>query len=299
MSPNSTEDDVWMQIDAYKAQIRQIDPSMRNWLHELTVSVFWPHRDRDLDFFLALGQGYIALDEIDRPLGSAMHFNMGADFAMFGMMVTTPRLQAQGAGRRLLRRILRDCDGRDLRLSATRDGYRLYESAGFVPVCRIWQHQGVARKIHLPPGIRGVEIRPVTGTDRAVVHALDRHAYGANRAEALDALLDISEGVIALRGGVPCGVALLREFGRGVVVGPVIAENTQMAIALSAPLIQRSEGRFCRLDTPVEDDHFAAFLASAGMGMFDTVTEMYLGRQRRPPRGDGATLFGLATHSLG
>ena len=49
-----------------------------------------------------------------------MYFPMGEDFAMLGMMVTVPRLQARGAGKWLLQRVLADCAGRDLRLSATR-----------------------------------------------------------------------------------------------------------------------------------------------------------------------------------
>ena len=299
MAGNSGEDETRMQLDSYKAEILPIDPSMRNYLHELTVSVFWPHRDRDLDFFLSLGQGYIALDEIGRPLGSAMYFEMGDDFAMCGLMVTTPRLQAQGAGRRLLRRVLRDCEGRDLRLSATREGYRLYEAAGFTPVNTIWQHQGIARPIHLPAPVPGLEIRALTGADHAALRALDLHAYGAERKAVLDALLADSTGVVAVRDGKVCGYALKRRFGKGVVVGPVVAGDRAQAMNLAAPLIQRCEGQFCRLDTPLEDYHFAAFLASAGLGMFDTVTEMYLGRQRRPAQGAVAVMYGLAAQSLG
>jgi hypothetical protein len=66
---------------------------------------------------------------------------------------------------------------------------------------------------------------------------------------------------------------------------------------LAAPLIQRSEGEIVRLDLPGESELFSAFLSAAGMGVHDTVTEMYLGRQRRPLT--GPRMFGLAAHSLG
>ncbi len=87
-----------LRIDNYEAQVVPISAQSRALLHELTISVLWPHRESDLDFLIHLGRGYVALDEIGRPLGSAMHFPMGSDFAMLGMMVTPPRLQAQGAG---------------------------------------------------------------------------------------------------------------------------------------------------------------------------------------------------------
>ena len=185
----STIEGEWMQVDLFKARIRRLDLSMLPLLHELTVSVFWPHRPPDLEMALGLGKGYIALDEIGRPLGTAMGFPSGEDYAMLGMMVTTPRLQALGTGRRLLRRVMRDQAGRDLRLSATREGYRLYESAGFTPVGLVFQHQGLARAIRPPEPVQGVSVRPMQESDLAAIRALDAHAYGAVRTRVLDALL--------------------------------------------------------------------------------------------------------------
>lgn len=297
MARMSPMDDVRLKLDTYEATIAPVDLSKRPELHELTVSVFWPHRADDLDFFLSLGQGYLALDAIGRPLGSAMYFNMGDDFAMFGMMVTTPRLQALGAGQRLLRRIMRDCSGRDLRLSATRSGYRLYEMAGFTPVATIWQQQGVVRSFHLPEAVPGLAVREIEAGDLMRIKALDRHAYGADRGRVLDGLLDVSSGLVVERAGEVHGYALMRKFGKGVVIGPVVAEDDAMAMHLVAPLIQRCQGMFARLDTPQQSEHFKAFLAAAGMGVHDTVTEMRIGPARRAQ--SGALLYGLASHSLG
>lgn len=298
MSKNPmSQDDMGLKLDDYKATIKPIDVTHRPLLHELTVSVFWPHREHDLDLFLSLGQGYLALDEIDRPLGSAMYYPMGDNFAMFGMMVTTPRLQSQGTGQRLLRRIMRDCEGRDLRLSATQSGYRLYESAGFTPVTTIWQQQGVARPFKVPKALAGGAVRDLGADDALALRALDVHAYGADRHEVIDALLALSSGVVMERGGEICGYALMRKFGKGVVIGPVVAEDDAMAMQLVAPLIQRCEGQFTRMDTPIQSENFKAFLAAAGMGVFDTVTEMRIGPSRRGQV--GGLLYGLASHSLG
>jgi GNAT superfamily N-acetyltransferase len=297
LSSGGVDDESRVRIDAYNANARPVDLSCRPLMHELTVSVFWPHREDDLDLFIALGKGYLALDDIGRPLGSAMYFPMGHDFAMFGMMVTTPRLQSQGAGRWLLRQIMRDCDGRDLRLSATRSGYRLYEAAGFTPVGLIRQHQGPARRIYPPEPAPGVEIRPLAAEDMPALRALDAAAYGAPRDRIIDALTPLSSGAVALCGGELRGYALMRRFGKGQVIGPVVAESDRMAMQLTAPLIQSAGTGFVRLDTPVESDLFAAFLSAAGLGVFDTVTEMRVGPHRRAT--GGPVLYGLAAHSLG
>ena len=297
MARQSPEDDALLKLENYNAEIRPLVAQDRGMLHELTVAVFWPHRGRDLDLFLSLGEGYIALDEIGRPLGSAMYYPMGDDFAMFGMMVTTPRLQTQGVGRRLLRRIMNDCRGRDLRLSATKSGFRLYRDAGFETVATIWQHQGIAKLARLPEPVAGVDVRPLGPADHGAVSALDTQAYGADRQVVKAALLRKSGGVVAVRGGMVCGFALVRPFGKGMVIGPVVAEDDQMAMQLCAPLIQQYEGQFVRLDTPQQSEHFKAFLSAAGLGVFDTCTEMRIGPLRRAET--GACLYGLAAHSFG
>lgn len=287
----------WLQVDAYKASIEELDPSMVGRIHELTVGVFWPHRAHDLELLLQLGAGYVALDEIGRPLGSAMYFRYGADFAMCGMMVTTPRLQTHGTGARLLRRVMRDCAGCDLRLSATRSGYRLYESAGFVPVGPVGQHQGIARNIRAPDAVPGLSVRPCEAGDLDAVHALDGHAYGAPRGDLLAALQGLSTVAVAERSGRIVGFAMMRDFGKGHVIGPVVAEGDAVAMHLCAGFIEALPGRFLRLDTPVNSDRFSAFLCAAGLGVYDTVTEMRLGRMRRALT--GPLCYGLAAQSLG
>lgn len=285
------------RVDKFTATAHRIGPTDRALLHELTVGVFWPHRWRDLDVFISLGEGYLAVDEIGRAMGSAMCFKAGTDFAMLGIMVTAPRLQTMGTGRWLLSRIMADCPGRDMRLSATRQGYRLYKDAGFTPLGTIWQHQGITRPIHKPAPVAGVSLRALEPADGAAIRALDTQAYGAERTRTIDCMLDLSEAVVAELAGEIRGFALRRRFGRGWVIGPLVAEDEGTAMMLAAELIQRSEGEYVRLDTPVESETFGAFLSAAGMGVHDTVTEMYTGAQRRPL--NGTRMFALAAHSLG
>ncbi len=295
MACEETEDS--FSIESYQIAIRRLTAADRTALHELVVGVFWPHRAGDIDMLLSLGQGYLAVDEIDRPVGAGMAYPMGTDFAMIGMMVTAPRLQTLGVGRRILERLRADCGARDLRLSATRDGYRLYENDGFVPLTRVFQHQGVVRINSMPAPVAGLELRTMTPEDHADILALDAKAYGARRDNVLNVLLPASIGIVARRDDRLCGYALLRDFGRGQVIGPVVAADDPMAISLCAPLVRRCEGRFLRLDTPHRDGEFSAFLTSVGLVVYDTVTEMYAGSQRRPTTGE--QLYALAAQSLG
>lgn len=287
----------WMQVDTYKARIDVIDPMQIAALHALTVGVFWPHRYNDIAILLEMGSGYVALDEIDRVLSSAMHFPSGDDFDMLGMMVTTPRLQAQGTGSRLLRRVMADGKGRDMRLSATRAGYRLYESAGFVPDGLIYQHQGIARAIREPSPLPGLSLRPMEPRDAAAVTEIDTHAYGATRNRIMEAVGLRSDAIVAERDSAVIGYAYCRPFGRGRVIGPCVAEDDAVAIRLAAHFVMAHQGEFLRFDLHQENERIGAFLSAAGLGVFDTVTEMHLGRARRAR--SGPMVHGMAMQSLG
>ena len=294
---NPTDIATTQRVDVFVSAARPLESGDLHHLHQLAVSVAWPHRSRDLRLLMSLGRGYLALDEIERVLASGMYFEMGEDFAMLGMMITAPRLQTFGAGRWLLDRILADCGGRDLRLNATRAAYRLYESAGFVPVATVHQRQGMVGEGPLPEGGPTCPVRTLQASDLAALPALDQVAFGAERRAVLEALFAVSEGTVALRDGVPAGFALIRDFGRGRVIGPVVAEDEAMAMALIAPLVTRHRGQFLRIDTACDSPTFFAFLDAAGLDAFDTVTQMRLGKQRG---GDGSVrTFGLAAHTLG
>jgi hypothetical protein len=87
-----------MQLDSFKLELTDIAKVDLRKLHALSMSVGWPHRAEDWQFLVEFGRGIAALDAIGRVLGSAMWFPYGDDFATMGMVITSPRLQANGAG---------------------------------------------------------------------------------------------------------------------------------------------------------------------------------------------------------
>ncbi|WP_171060869.1 GNAT family N-acetyltransferase [Poseidonocella sp. HB161398] len=286
-----------MMIDSFLATAHRVAPEHRPLLHELAVGVFWPHRSRDLDMMIRLGEGYVAADEIGRAMGSVMYFPAEDDFSFLGMMVVAPRLRSYGTGRWLMRMVLAENRDRDLRLTATRAGYRLYESEGFESRGQVRQHQGRVRPIRAPDPVPGLEIRPMEPGDLEALRALDARAYGAGRSRALDDFLGVSEALVAVDGGELRGFALMRDFGRGKVIGPVVAAEAPVAMQLVAPFLLANEGQFLRIDTLSDSPVFEAFLAAAGLGVYDTLSEMVLGAHRRALK--GPQIFGMASHSFG
>jgi len=120
--------------------------------------------------------------------------------------------------------------------------------------------------------------------------ALDRTAL-------LRELLPQAERIVGLeREGQLRGFALLRPYGRGLSVGPVIAESTEQAKALSLALLRHAEGRYVRFDVTVRSG-LNSWLIELGIPQVDEVEQMARGTAPAPR--DGLDQFALLTQALG
>ncbi|NYZ12266.1 GNAT family N-acetyltransferase [Azospirillum sp. RWY-5-1] len=293
-----------LAVDAFEVRLADILEVDLASLHALTMSVGWPHRAEDWQFLRDFGRGFVALDEIDRVLGSAMWFAHDPTFATVGMTVTSPRLQTLGVGDWLMRRVLAESGRSAFRLSATRAARRLYLSLGFVPEKTVYQRQGEARRPAVPPLVPdGAVLRRLEAADRDAATALDARAFGVCRAGLLGRLYGHSQGLGVFRDGVLEAFALCRPFGRGHVVGPVVAASDEDAIAVVAPFVAELDGRFLRLDTHLDEGAFPSFLTQSGLPVYDTVLTMSLGVScfvDPATRGPGRPVtFGLVSQALG
>lgn len=291
-----------MQLQSFELRLGDIADVDLESLHALSIAVGWPHRAEDWQMLRDAGEGVVALDQIGRVLGSAMWFPFGSDFSTVGMVITSPRLQANGTGRWLMDHVLKQSGSRHLGLSATRAAYRLYLSMGFAPEKTVCQCQGIAVTPALSELPSGVVLRPVSSGDFADIAALDQSAYGADRSAVLARLLTVSKGTVLIRGGRLAAFALCRRFGRGFVVGPVVATNDADAIAVTEPHVAAHAGQFLRLDTRTTSGPFAEKLTQWGMPVFDTVTSMSLGglwlvgKHEQPPA--GPMIYALINQAL-
>jgi GNAT superfamily N-acetyltransferase len=267
-------------------------------LQELSISVTWPHRPEDWELAIRHGHGLVARDEIERVVGSGMWSPMGENYAAIGMVITSPRLQEHGTGRWLMNLLMEQTGDRGLVLTATRAAYRLYLSLGFVPVVPVFQHHGEVTARPDLIAISGLTVRPKQPEDRAAILALDEAAFGLPRVSVLHEVFDVSRGMVLEKAGRVIGFALCRRFGRGHVIGPVVAENEAEVLALVSPIVAEHHGQFLRMDTSVPEGHLRQFLVAHGLTHYDTVTRMALGKLLPVPQGAART-FGLINQFFG
>jgi hypothetical protein len=164
-------------------------------------------------------------------------------------VIVDPRCQGRRIGQRLMRGLMESLADRSVLLHATPEGRGLYERLGFAQVGEVRQHQGQALQAPLVALERGTRLRPSSRNDVTRLIALDDAAGGMPRDALLRQLFAGGETVVLDRDGKARGFAVLRRFGRGHLIGPVIAPDGAGARALIAHCVNLQAGRFVRIDT--------------------------------------------------
>jgi GNAT superfamily N-acetyltransferase len=253
----------------------------------------WPHRLDDWQLALDLSAGFVALDmNATTVVGTVLMTPYKRDVATINMVIVDEAARGRGLGRQLMEAIIALAGLRGLRLVATGEGLPLYQKLGFCRTATIVQHQGLVLRVVPPANVRPAEPRDITG-----IIELDRSAHDADREDLLLALAKVGRLVVLGDSQRITGFAALRAFGRGEVIGPVVAANADDGKALLAYFMAGRKGRFVRVDT-AEASQLGAWLADKGLVQVDEGIAMQrpvVARSGRAP----FTAFALASQAFG
>lgn len=263
--------------------------------HALSRTVGWPHRLEDWQFALTVGEGLVAYSG-DRMVGTAMWWRYEGRQARIGLVIVDPSIQRGGIGRRMMKAVIDRLDEPCIILNATDAGETLYRQLGFSGASTIIQHQGAAFGAPLVALRAGERIRPLGRNDAERLITLDAMALGARREKVIAEMMSQGDAVILDDGGETVGFAFFRRFGRGHVIGPVVARDTAAARALIAHWVGLNAGMFLRVDVPGESG-LSDWLDGLGLARVSPVLTMVRGAALPTP-GPYRT-FGLVSQALG
>lgn len=265
-------------------------------VHALARGEQWPHRTEDLSDMLAIGTGVVA-EMGDAVVATTMWWPVGANAVTLGIVIVARSHRGAGIGRIIMEAAL-DRIGADVTvlLNATEDGLPLYRKLGFSGFAEIRQHQGAAFSAPLVPLEPGERIRPMGARDHAPVAALVEAATGLYRPAMMDVLLDKGHGIVLDRDGVLEGVAIFRRFGRGYVIGPVVATDATRAKALIAQWLGSRSGEFTRLDIDPETK-LGPWLDE--LGIIEVGRVVTMARGTVPPRAGPQRSYAIVSQALG
>lgn len=245
----------------------------------LTQALNWPHRVEDWSQMLVSSDAW-CLQQGSTLVGSGLCFPQG-DWATIGLLVVAASQQGQGWGRHLMQTIMSASGGRHLLLTATQAGVPLYQRLGFKDHAVVCQHQGVLSSSFtaVPASTEGHEasISEVDEHESQTLLSLLNQASGLDRSRLWPSLWAQRDVAVKVeQDGYIKGFALRRRFGRGQLIGPVIAEDTSQALQLIEALLVDQEGLLIRIDTP-ESMGLGPVLTQWGLAQVDRVTQMVHG----------------------
>lgn len=257
----------------------------------LSRAAGWPHRREDWALSLSVSTGVVALDG-DRVVGTALMTPFGAASATINLIIVDQQLRGHGIGRRLTAAALALAGDRTCRLVATADGLPLYEKLGFKATQEIYQHQGFVEVSQPLVGFEWAE-----KTSLPELAALDSLAYGGDRQALLGQIAATGQFAVMRRSGAIAGFAAVRPFGRGQVIGPVVAPDEEIARQLIRFVAASREGQFLRIDVP-GDSGLSHWLE--GLGFSHVGGGMAMMRGESGPRQPQAPqTFALASQAFG
>ena len=171
---------------------------------------------------LTLGRPWRASDpESGATLGVAVWWPMGRARGRVGLVIVAPEQQGRGIGR------------------------ALYQKLGFEIVGLTQRHQGTYAASPVP----GQDIRSARAGDLADIINLDGAVTGLNRAAMITQMFGAGSINVLSVAGRLSGYAMARPFGRGHVLGHLVASDDAAAEALFAAT---AEPGVLRVDRPLK-----------------------------------------------
>lgn len=269
----------------------------------LSASAQWNQNRADWQTMLQLGQGWgiAGVDDAGREVlaASAVVLPYGTDFAWTSMVLVLPAFQRRGYARQLLRFALAHlgAQGRAAILDATPAGHAVYVQEGFADTwgfARYRREAGAA----LTRRPKGPPTRPLADRDWPAIEALDTPAFGASRLPLLKALAQRRPQAarVVEEGGRLRGYVLGRDGREAGQIGPLLAEDDGVAIALLAHALHAEPGALY-IDLLDSRRSLLPWLKEAGFVFQRPFTRMVHGTRSAP--GDPATIVLAAGPELG
>ena len=263
----------------------------------LSAEAGWNQTAADWRLMISLGEATGVRDAAGTLVASALVLPFDGPFAWISMVLVTGAHRRCGIATALMAHCMARLDALGLTpvLDATDAGRQVYAPLGFRPVHGLRRLRAGGTAAAAPRSDRAV--RPMRTCDWAAVVELDRRAFGAGR-EALLRHLSARQparGLVAVRAERVAGFVLARDGAHALQVGPVVAEDSDTATALTAAAL--GDGGPVYIDAVDGHGAYADWLATAGFAEQRGFTRMILNRSR--PFGDPGLLYAAAGPELG
>jgi len=279
-------------------EIVRLAPADADGVWPLSIAAGWNQVAADWRLMLAAGRAFGIRDE-GVWIASALALPLGRAVWWISMLLVAQRRRGQGHGTRLLARCMAEIEatGAAMGLDATEFGRPIYLPLGFRDVFALsrWSSRQGARPLRPPPRIG---LRAATASDLARIARYDEARSGFTRAAMLADLFARAPAlahVAECGNGRLAGYVLGRDGYRATHIGPIVAEDAAIGMALLGSAAARATGGIIA-DVPDHHHSIGRWLEAEGASASRRFMRMLRGTA--PAVEDGRYVFALAGPEL-
>lgn len=262
----------------------------------------WNPGLHDAEVFWATDpEAYIAADINGELIGGGAITSYGGDYGFMGFFIVRPEFRGRGVGdalwhARLDRLRARLKPGASIGMDGVFDMQPYYAKGGFK-----FSHRNMRFHGDIPSGVqppKSADIVSLADIPFDAVAAYDRKCFPAARDSFLRGWIGLGDAQALgfVDGGVLKGYGVVRRCGEGCKIGPLFADNLEVAEALYLQLSSFGAGGPVFLDAPENNSDAMALVARHNMTEVFGCARMYHGPV---PPVDEARVFGVTTFELG
>jgi hypothetical protein len=268
---------------------------------ELGTAVEWAAREGwnpGLDdaeaFYAADPEGFLQVEDDGEVVGTISAVKYGADFGFVGFYIVKPGRRGRRYGWLLAEQALARLEGCRIGVDGVLNKQRQYAKFfGLEFAYRNLRYAGV-----VTGRAAGAEVVSAGEIPFAAVAAYDRRFFPAERETFLRAWLGMPQTMSLgwMSDGKLRGYGVIRQCREGFKIGPLFADDVEIAEALFLALCERAEGQPVFLDVPEVNPAAVQMALRHGMREVFATARMYRGGVPNLPV-DG--IFGVTTFELG
>ena len=269
---------------------------------EINIAIDWAAVEgwnpgmHDADsFYAADPNGYFIGELNNEPIATISAVKYGETFGFMGFYIVKPEYRGKGYGTQIWSAGLKYLKGRNIGLDGVVSQQDNYKKSGFKFAYRNIRYEGVSGG-H-PPG--NSEIEKLSTLPFETVDAYDRSFFPENRSIFIKSWIKQPESnaLGVMQDGKLVGYGLIRKCRTGYKIGPLLANNSELAeslfVALKASIVP-SEPIY--LDAPEVNQEAVVLAERHNMKVVFETARMYTVENPNMPLN---RLFGVTSFELG
>ncbi|QBG37267.1 GNAT family N-acetyltransferase [Litorilituus sediminis] len=268
---------------------------------EVAIAVDWAKQEgwnpgiNDAELFYQADPNGFFVGEVDGEIvavGIAVVYD--DNFAFCGLYIVAPQHRGKGYGLELTKHRLNYCANRNIGIDGVLENVAIYQRIGYIPFYQNKRYQFTASA----SGKHSATVRSITADDLPALLSYDRQCFPAPRDNFLKAWITQENGksVLFKANGKVQGFAVRRQCHQGYKIGPLFADNIDIAKQLLSALQTDISGESVLLDVPENNDDAVQLAESLDMTVVFATARMY---QKGLPDINNEKIFGITTFELG